>query len=357
MRFAGFIVLAAVFCLCGCGLPGAPQPPSLGVPKPITDLQVLRKGNTVTLTWTEPQESTDGELLKKPGTMVLTRGPRGGPFEKIANVPLAATLSQKEQARASATDDLAALQSNPAAPDFLFYRIVSVTNRGRTSSPSNLVAVPLVVTAAPPSTVQLTLVPEGVSINFGVPTPPSSSRLDSQFTFRIKRRAHGAPGNVEPVIVGQVRPGEDVLPLIDNRIEWENTYDYWVTPVTLWRAGAQQGDIEGEDSPIATIFAHDSFPPATPSGLQAVFAGVMEHPAIDLTWTPNTEEDLAGYNVYRRMEGAAPVKINTQLLKTPAFQDANVSPGMTYIYAVSAVDLRGNESAKSQEASETVPKE
>jgi hypothetical protein len=357
MRFAAFITMAAAVCLCGCGLPGAPQAPSLEIPKPIADLQASRKGNTVTLTWTEPQETTDGELLKKPGTMVIARGSRGGPFEKIAQVPLPAALNQKEQTKASATDDISALQSNPAAPDFMFYRVDSVTNRGRTSLPSNLASVPLVVTAAPPSNITLTLVPDGVSINFDEPSPPASSRLDSQFTFRIKRRQHGAPGNVEPVIIAQARPGDNVLPLIDSRIEWERTYDYWVTPATLWRAGAQQGDIEGEDSPIATIVAHDSFAPATPSGLEAVFSGVMAHPAIDLTWTPNTEEDLAGYNVYRRTEGTSLVKISTQLLKTPAFHDASVSPGVTYIYAVSAVDVRGNESARSQEASETAPKE
>jgi fibronectin type 3 domain-containing protein len=105
------------------------------------------------------------------------------------------------------------------------------------------------------------------------------------------------------------------------------------------------------------IFAHDAFPPAIPSGLEAVFSGMIAHPAIDLTWTPNTEEDLAGYNVYRWMQGTSPVKVNTELMKTPAFHDGNVELGRIYFYAVSAVDLRGNESVKSKEASETVPKE
>jgi hypothetical protein len=33
----------------------------------------------------------------------------------------------------------------------------------------------------------------------------------------------------------------------------------------------------------------------------------------------------------------------------------NVASGRTYFYSVSAVDIRGNESARSQEASEAVP--
>jgi hypothetical protein len=43
------------------------------------------------------------------------------------------------------------------------------------------------------------------------------------------------------------------------------------------------------------------------------------------------------------------------LVKTPAFRDMNVESGKTYVYSISAVDVRGNESARSPEASEAVP--
>ncbi|HET9790634.1 MAG TPA: hypothetical protein VFR08_04970, partial [Candidatus Angelobacter sp.] len=114
------------------------------------------------------------------------------------------------------------------------------------------------------------------------------------------------------------------------------------------------------DSSTAKILAHDVFPPAVPTGLQAVYAGNPQNPAIDLTWKPDSDEDLAGYNVYRReTSGAfgngAFTKINSALVKTPSFHDAQVHPGGTFIYAVSAVDLRNNESEKSQETSERVP--
>jgi hypothetical protein len=39
----------------------------------------------------------------------------------------------------------------------------------------------------------------------------------------------------------------------------------------------------------------------------------------------------------------------------PAFRDARVVSGNTYFYSVSAVDLRGNESGRSEVASESVP--
>ena len=114
-------------------------------------------------------------------------------------------------------------------------------------------------------------------------------------------------------------------------------------------------EVEGDDTPAAKIFAHDVYPPGVPTGLQAVFSGAGQRPFVDLLWAPDTDADLAGYNVYRREEGGQPVKINTELLKTTAYRDIEVQRGKKYFYSVSAVDLRGNESERSEEASEAVP--
>jgi hypothetical protein len=358
MRFAAFILLATSACLSGCGVPGAPQPPSLGIPKAINDLQAARKGNTVTLTWTEPTETTDGELIRKLGKMVVTRSAsQGGSFQSITELPLQPALTEKQRAKASATDNIATLIADPAAPDFLFYRVTSVSHRDTTSLPSNLVSVPTVITPPPPQSVTLGLTPRGVSITFDVPQMAGPIRLNSQPIYRILRREENAGAAAQPSVAGEFRPGSQGLPVIDSRIEWEKKYDYWVRPVTLWHSGSQNGEIEGDDSPTATIIAHDTFPPAAPLGLQAVFSGLVQRPAIDLTWTPNTEDDLAGYNVYRHTASAPPMKINSELVKTPAFHDANVTLGENYFYTVTAVDLRGNESPRSAETSETVPRE
>lgn len=356
MRFPALIWMAAAVGLCGCGVPGAPLPPSLGIPKAVNDLQATRKGTGVTLSWTEPTQTTDGELVRSPGKMVLTRGTHGGGFQTIKQVTLPPSVNEKERSPVSASDDIAALLASPAAPDFVFYRLTSVSSRGRTSLPSNEVSLPAVITLPPPQQVLLGLAPSGVTISFDLPQAPASGRLNSQYIYRVMRRLHGTSSDQKPVLVGQAKQGS-IMPMVDTRIDWEKEYDYWVTPVTLWRVGARQGEVEGDDSPAATIMAHDAFPPAAPNGLQAVFSGVIQHPGIDLTWTPNTEDDLAGYNVYRHVTGSAPERVNKDLLKTPAFHDGNVVLGETYFYLVTAVDLRGNESARSAEASETIPKQ
>jgi fibronectin type 3 domain-containing protein len=103
------------------------------------------------------------------------------------------------------------------------------------------------------------------------------------------------------------------------------------------------------------VFAHDVFTPAVPSGLQAVYSGPGQASFIDVIWAPVADADLEGYNIYRREASAAPLKMNSQPVKSPAFRDAQVAPGKTYLYSVSAVDQRGNESQRSEESSETVP--
>ncbi len=48
-------------------------------------------------------------------------------------------------------------------------------------------------------------------------------------------------------------------------------------------------------------------------------------------------------------------KVNADPVKSPSYRDAAVSSGKTYTYSVSAVDVRGNESQRSESTSEPVP--
>jgi fibronectin type 3 domain-containing protein len=77
---------------------------------------------------------------------------------------------------------------------------------------------------------------------------------------------------------------------------------------------------------------------------------------VELTWTINTEPDLAGYNVYRSDEGDTPgQKLNSETLLVPTFRDISVVPGKSYFYRVRAVDQSGNESALSPTVEAQVP--
>jgi hypothetical protein len=173
------------------------------------------------------------------------------------------------------------------------------------------------------------------------------------YVYRVYRRQEGSQPQI---LVGEVPAEDRNLAMTDSNIEWEKTYLYHAEAVTvIARANEAEVQVEGADTPEVKVFADDVFPPAVPSGLQAVFSGPGQQPFIDLIWAPDTDADLAGYNVYRREEGGPPVKLNSELVKTPAYRDATVTPGKHYLYSVTAVDLRGNESARSEEAGESVP--
>src|SRR3981189_3028501 len=66
---------ATVICvlLSGCAQTGPPLPPSLELPKPPTDLRAGRKGNRVTLTWSEPTRTTDRQTIRYLGPTRICR--------------------------------------------------------------------------------------------------------------------------------------------------------------------------------------------------------------------------------------------------------------------------------------------
>ena len=69
---------------------------------------------------------------------------------------------------------------------------------------------------------------------------------------------------------------------------------------------------------------------------------------VDLSWSINTETDLAGYRVYRSaQEGVRGQLITPELLPVPAIRDSSVAFGHRYWYTVTAVDRAGNESVPS----------
>ncbi|HEX7284661.1 MAG TPA: fibronectin type III domain-containing protein [Candidatus Angelobacter sp.] len=351
-----FLCVAAAIVIGGCGTPGAPRPPSLGIPEPVSDLQAVRKGDDVRLTWTNPTETTDGELVRKQGRMIVVRAATSGAGgETVAELPLKPALKDESGEKGAATDSLAAVLSATPANNFVFYTVDAISHRGVSAGPSNQVAVPLVNTLPAPADLRAALVARGVSLSWHAAAQPQGpQRLNSQFRYRVMRRLEGT---TDAVKAGEVGLGGESAVFIDTGIDWEKNYQYWITPITQWQLQGRKNEVEGRDSPIVAVFTHDTFPPAVPVGLQAVFSGLVQQPGIDLTWTPNSDEDLAGYNVYRRSAQGTLTKINKELVKTPAFHDGSVQPGGTYRFSVSAVDLRGNESARSAEAQEGVPKE
>jgi hypothetical protein len=266
-------------------------------------------------------------------------------------LPLQPTLKDDRAQQATTTDTLTSLHSGVAG--FAVYMVLAQGHNGKSFGLPNRVSVPLVPNLPPPQKLSAKPVPTGIMLAWEPSGPTPTASTQTQYAYKIMRRLQGAN---QPVLVTQLKADDPANSFTDTGIEWEKSYQYWIVPVTLWQEGNRKGEIEGNDSPIVNVLAHDSFPPANPTGVEAVYSAAANS-FIDITWTANTEPDLTGYNVYRRTGNEQPVKINSELVKTPRFADPGVQPGMKYFYSVTAVDLRGNESGRSEETSETVPKD
>ena len=344
--------------LVGCATIGPPQPPSLDLPKPPADLRASRKGGQVNLTWTIPIMTTDRETLRSLGATHICRGPgelnacnvQVGEIRTPIPAGKAAPSAQKPQATYADTIPAQLESDDPSA--FITYAVQVLNREGRAAGLSNRVRVPLAHTLAPPRDFQARVAKEGMVLSWIGEI--ISAPADVQYVYRVYRRAEGSNGRV---LAGETPAGSNSsVTITDASVAWQKTYYYHAEAVTLIRrANNSQLEVEGDDTPEIKVFVDDVFPPTVPAELQAVFSGPGQKPFNDLTWAPLADADLAGYNVYRREEGTTPVKLNEELIKAPAYRDENVAPQKKYFYSVSAVDVRGNESARSEEASEAVP--
>lgn len=360
-KFRPIGLALACLWLAGCGTPGAPRPPSLRLAETVRDLTASRQGSTVTLTWTEPARTTDGENIRTLGPTLICMGINDFPMthcdRMVADLTLQQYASCKPEigkpAACSVTLDRAVQVANPRG--MATYAVEVLNTNGRSAGLSNQVRVPTAIALAPAVDVNAVVMSDAVGIGF----IGAGSQTDA--SYHVFRSETGTARFIDlgPAsnAVSEPPPGspQSSYAFRDQNLEWEKTYVYRVIGIsTVHLPDGTNVDVQGEPSAETKVFVHDVFPPAAPTGLQAVASGVGQQPFVDMTWAPNTESDLAGYNVYRHEQGQGPVKINSALVKAPSYRDTSTERGKAYFYAVTAVDLRGNESSKSQEASETV---
>jgi hypothetical protein len=351
----------------GCGTPGAPLPPSLKLPDPVTNLSASRTGNQVSLTWTMPRRNTDNLLIKDNIAARVCRKESSS-----ACVPVQANLSFAPQAKAAFTETLPAVLAS-GAPRQLTYFVELLSPHGRSAGPSNAAHVLAGEAPGPLAGLSAQLCKDGAVLHWNADTAPSSTAV-----IRLHRRLLTPQPITESAAKPDSRQGFLAPPkelieqsllvdsatqpaqALDKTIHFGETYEYRAQRVARVTVDGQTVELAGPLSDPIRVEAIDTFPPAVPSGLAAVAtaadSGAGASSFIDLSWLPVTEADLAGYAVYRREGEGAWQRISpAQPVVGPAFHDPEVQPGHTYRYAVTAIDQLGHESARSPEAEETVP--
>ncbi len=304
LRSSAFICVP-ILLLAGCGSVGDPLPPSLQIPLRVTDLAVLQRGATLLVEFTAPAETTDGVPLRRLGAIELLVGDDRVDVSAEAPGPVRVETPAARWANREVT-----------------IRVRVAGRKHRFSEWSNEVRMRIVEPLAAPQGVRAEAAPQGVKLSW---TGPQGVQ------FRVYRRAGKEP---EPALAATV----DQPAFVDAGAQYGTPYEYSVQSYLKTGDAAAVSD----PSPPVAIVPVDTFPPGVPSGLTAT-AGAG---AVQLTWTADTERDLAGYFVYRAAPGGAFERLGGRL-PTPFYADRTAAAGTTYRYAVSAIDQNENESARS----------
>jgi hypothetical protein len=305
---------------CGCGYVGEPLPPLLNIPQAVDDLAAVQRGSRIVVQFTLPKLTTEGVAVKPPVQWDLRAGEAGtGEFHIEQWAARAQILNH------GAVENGRVRYEVPAAAwigkDIVLG--VRVTGaRGRPSDWSKLVTITVIAPPAMPRELKVDSVPEGVRLSWSGAGP----------AYRVFRRADGEEGFRA---MGDTAARE----FVDRGTEYGKTYRYAVQ--TIAKTGT--GEVESELSPPRPITPADLFPPAIPTGLQAV----PTPNTIELAWERDTEPDLAGYRIYRAAAGGEFEKIG-ETGETTSYSDRQVESGKQYRYAVSAFDKSGNESKRSE---------
>lgn len=323
----------------------APQPPSLKLPQPVADLTAQRTGNEVALHWTMPKRTTDKVLLVGRQRAKVCRRVDAGPCSMVGDFAFA------PESFASFVDHLpAALTSGQTRS--LIYTVELFNNSGRSAGPSNEAIT--AAGAAPPQVEELRgqAQTDGVVLNWAPTGVEGTIRIHRVLNQKAGQRKAGIPAEQTLEFTGP-----DGGRVLDKDAALNHTYTYTAQRVEKITLGVRTVQVAGLVSKPMRINARDLFPPATPAGLQAV--ADAEARAIDLSWQPDTEADLAGYRVYRREAGTSgrPERVSGATNPAPSFRDTRAQPGHAYEYSVSAVDHDGNESPRSAEVEESLPQQ
>ena len=76
--------------------------------------------------------------------------------------------------------------------------------------------------------------------------------------------------------------------------------------------------------------------------------------SVSLAWDPNTETDLAGYQLYYG-QSSGNYQFTVDVGNQTTYTLSGLADGQTYYFAVTAYDTSGNESNFSSEVSTTIP--
>lgn len=313
-----WVVVAAALFSAGCGSVGSVLPPALHIPRLVTDLSAVERGDKIVVQFTVPTRTNENLVIRKPISADVSVGVTVVPWDLES-------WAQSAKRFTAIPLDAPVMQYGVPAAEWIGKDVVIAiqvfSDRGRTAGWSNMVALSVVPPLAPPGGLAAKDVAEGVRLTWQGAAP----------NYRIYRRVDGDSNAA--TLTDTDRPG-----YTDTTTEYGKTYHFSVEGFR----SAGNVHVASHRTPEVEITPVDTWPPPVPAGL----AAVASPGRVELVWDRSIAPDLAGYRIYRA-EGDGPFTKLAETREGPSYSDATVVAGKTYRYAVSAFDQIPNESEKS----------
>jgi len=340
-RLAAFVL--AVTSTAACGKRGDPLPPLRPLPAQITDLAVSRSASRLQIAFTVPAANTDGSTpaavdrvdvyahTQPPGAPALTGAQL---VAEAANLVTRLIVRPVDVPEPAGVSPLAPVQPRPGesvtvldrsvtgpAEGTRYFVVVPVagSGRGRPGPLSVVAPVPLADLPAAPAGISVTHDEMRILLSW---QPAAAGQQ-----FRVLRTAEV----LDLTTAQTLTPAPQSETRFELPVEFGRQMCFSIQPLSV--SGPVM--IEGTPSPVQCLVPTDTYAPPVPTGLQAI----QEAGGITLIWTAVTVPDLAGYVVLR---GAADGTMLVPLFPAPmaatTYRDTTAVAGMTYTYAVYAVD-------------------
>ena len=339
--------------LSGCGNVGDPHPPFVRIPAPVSDLSAKQIGGRIALTFSVPQLNTDGSSATSLGRVEIYRLAIDMPvslpvpfkqFEKQAQLfrTLPASSFPADSGKKMSLEDDSPLEKISAAGPLITYAVRIFNRKNQSAGYSNLVSLQQAPALFPPENLHLVGMGEKF-IRIEWKSPSGLPLSDSSKLKFIVYRSTAAQAIVPEALTSAPLAATQFE---DDKFVLGTPYCYSVRTVMETATGLSLS----QPSLELKVVNSDRYPPQVPADLTAISDGQV----VSLVWTPNTEEDFAGYWIFRKENSEAEKRLNAQLLDSAAYTDKAVEAGKSYTYRVKAVDKLGNETDFSTPASEKV---
>jgi len=367
-RFSPFLVLLfLLLSFAFCGKKGPILPPLRRILQKIEVLEIAQRGKRIILEWENPTAYKDGNPLeiaeveiwlfeqeKEPAKKEESGGDQQvslATFEKRARLVASIKkekFSEHQTKRGDVPDKLRyfyKLTGKDFVLEKLAFGLRVKDKKKRKSAFSNLLSIEPRILSLPPQEIQATVFKDRIEIKWSAP----GKNIDQS-----------SPPHLQGYNIYRVDE-EGLAHRLNSQLIKERKYDdkdFLIGKVHRYFLRAAATDSppfsESDNSEVKEILAKDTFPPSAPSGLVSIAAENF----ISLSWNANIEEDLAGYRVWRKIEGEDKyILLTPQPIQENAFNDTTVEKNKRYYYAITAQDKSGNESPKSESVSEVIKDE